>query len=61
MRSAFQPFCTVKRTYCERVPEKPHTQSKGHEQCKVKYRQDQSSDEIADELSEPFPGMPKFS
>jgi hypothetical protein len=48
-------------THCQWVAKKPHTQTKGHEQSKVKDSQDHAANEIANELAKPFPGVPYFS
>jgi hypothetical protein len=51
----------VKRAYCEWIRKEAHTQSKGYEQSEVKYSQDHSANLIANELADPFPGLPYFS
>jgi hypothetical protein len=61
MRRAFDPFYVARRPHCQWVPKKPYTQSKGHEQSKVKYGQDHPAKHIADELADPFPSLPYFS
>jgi RNA recognition motif-containing protein len=61
LRFAFQPFYAAKRLDTQWVHKKPHTQSKRHEQRKIKYGQNYPTDLIADELADLFPSFPNFS